>query len=184
MVIDWLLILLNLVFIVLFIRQIVIAIVALWTGYLSDVPFHKTNQRILAKLLDRLNLNSQSLIYELGCGEGSVAIKFVKKFNCQVFAIDKNLTLILVAKIRAWLAGTSHQITFKRADLFKIDVSRADLVYIYMLPEINKILAKKFSAEMKTKAILISWKFPLLDKNFKEIDRVGHKNQFFVYQRV
>ena len=53
-----------------------------------------------------------------------------------------------------------------------------------MLPEINKILAKKFSAEMKTKAILVSWKFPLLDKNFKEIDRVGHKNQFFVYQRV
>ncbi|MBU0576270.1 hypothetical protein KJ654_01240, partial [Patescibacteria group bacterium] len=62
----------QLIFLVLFIRQIAIVLISWWTGTQSDVPFQSTKKSVLKKLVKYLNFSPDQKIYDLGSGSGRV----------------------------------------------------------------------------------------------------------------
>ena len=92
--------------------------------------------------------------YDLGCSRGRLAISLKCQLpKLQVFAIDKNLVRICFAKARAFF--WRQKINFRLADIFEIDLSQADIVYIYLLPDIFPALEEKLSRELKPNSLVI-----------------------------
>lgn len=174
----WLIPLIQIIFIIFFVRQIIIAILALYGGVFYDVAYHPSNIKHLKELIRQLKLDKNAVIYELGAGDGRVSFTLADFFKFQMYAIELNYFLVYLGKIKAYLMKKNVQ--FIRQNLFATNLTRANLVYLYLSPAINKKLQQKLELELKKGSFVISYKFPFYSQKFRSIKN----HNYFVYQKV
>ncbi len=183
-----LIIALQLVLLVLLIRQVIITILAMWTGYFSDVPFHQTKTRIIDQV-SKIVREHEAPVFEapvfieLGSGAGRVSIGVAKQTKASITAVEKNWPLFKLSQLKSKLAGVDDQIRWLRKDLFKAKLEQADVVYLYLSPLVNQKLTPKLEKVLKPGANVISWKFLLESKMFKKSHKLSTK-QLHVYTKV
>ena len=125
-------------------------------------PFVSTHQSVI----DRITLDAAELkgkkIYELGCGSAKFLSALEKKFpEATLVGIEYSFLPWLIASIR--LAAASSKIKLIKKNIFKINLSDADLIYCYLSIKTMKELALKFKQECKPGTQIISYVFPLPD---------------------
>ena len=122
--------------------------------------------------------------YDLGCARGKLAVRLKTKFpDLEVWAIDKSLVRLFFARIRAlfW----KRKINFLRNDIFRLDLSQADVVYAYLWWDLLPMLEKKLQEELRPGSLIICNTSHLLSWKLKEV-RITHPEQpdfekLFVY---
>jgi len=149
----------ELVFILLFLRQILIVLISWWTGTQSDAPFESTKVSITKKLVEGLKLKEDQVIYDLGSGSGKLIYTLARYVKNPMVGVERNLPLYLISKARLFLSPHKNRITFLHQDLFDVDLSPADVVYIYLCPKTNRRIKTKFEKELKpgTTVIALRW---------------------------
>lgn len=119
-----------------------------------------TSAKIIDEILKRAKLKKGQVFLELGSGDGRVVRQAVKSFGVIGRGIDVNYLLILYSRLQAKLAKLEN-IDFKTQDVFKTDLSKADVIFVFLLPGLLKKLAPKFKNECKKKALIISHGFKI-----------------------
>lgn len=182
---GWFLLIIHLVFLVLITRQVIILALALWTWQVSDIPYETTPISASKKLLTKLDIQPGQKVFDLGSGDGQVAIKLALFTPANVIAIEKNLILHLTAKLK-WFFVNQPQgsLTLKRQDLFQTDLRKADYVYLYAVPATITKLLPKLISELKTETTLISWHFPVTHPKFKLIDKFSDRHTMYFYRKT
>ncbi len=173
----------QLILLILFIRQLFIFSLTIYTERTTDVPYHQTITKTVALVKDFCQRHNPNTFYELGCGQALVSRK-VAPFCQKVVAVDQNRILLWLGKMKTKWAGLAQKITFKQANLFEIDLSQADVVYLYLLTEVNQRLVPKLENELKKDTYVISWKFPLESQQFTLIQEDGSKDKLRIYRKV
>lgn len=173
----------QLVFLLLFIHQIVLVLIAWWTGAHSDVPFQSTKKSALHKLLKELNITPQHKIYDLGSGTGRVAFFFAQNTAAQVLGVEKNWFLYSWSQFKKKLFYPQLKVNFLRQDLFNTDLSTADLVYTYFSPRAYKKAQVKFEQEVRPGATFIAWRYPFTSKKFKLINQIQAQHTMYIYHK-
>ena len=64
-----------------------------------------------------------------------------------------------LAKIQNWFK--KNNLDIRRNDIFKVDLSKIDLVYCFLSVKMMKLLKNKFLKELKPGAQIISYQFRL-----------------------
>lgn len=106
-------------------------IIAIFT---TDAPFVPVPNGVENEIVENLELTSESILYDLGCGDGRVLIAAVKKFpNITAVGVEKGLFPYYIAK---WKTRKFQNIKIKREDIFKTDFSDATHVFTYLYPEV------------------------------------------------
>ncbi len=122
----------------------------------------KTMREILAIVKPKRG----SVFLDLGCGDGKVALWAAKTFGVEAIGVDVNPLLVAWARVKAMLthARTAH---FSVENAFKTDISRADYIYVFLLPKFLEELTPKFEKELKKGAMVVSHGFRIKtwDKN-------------------
>jgi len=77
-------------------------------------------------MLDLAAVTSRDVVYDLGCGDGRVAILAAKKFGARAVGVDVDATRIAEAAANAERAGVSTLVRFVRQPT--IDVSEATVL--------------------------------------------------------
>ena len=73
----------------------------------------------------------------------------------------------------------SHKVNFKVGDLFKTDFSKATVVTLYLLPDINRKLRPQLWRQLKVGTRVVSHDFDMGDEWPPEkVEKVGNKTLY------
>jgi SAM-dependent methyltransferase len=127
-----------------------------------DVIWVPSPPEVVAAMLDAAKVGSTDLVYDLGCGEGEILIAAAKR-GARGVGVDLDPERIRNAKVNATKAGVADRLTFIEQDLFKTDVSKASVVTLYLLPELNERLKPKLLQELRPGTPIVSHDFGMGD---------------------
>ena len=138
----------------------------------SDAPYVPTKMESIRKILKRARVKKDKKFYELGSGDGRVAIA-AAKLGANTVGIEQSWLRVLYSRWKASRQNSPRGLfcQFLHGDVFKKSYGDADTVYIYLLHKgVNK-LETKLKKELKKGAIVITqtYHFPNW-KPFKKID--------------
>lgn len=106
-------------------------------------------------------VDADSVIYDLGCGDGCVIIRAAEKYGARGIGVDIDPNLIRQARKAASAAGVSSRAKFYIKDIFDTDLSAATLVYLYLYPDSLKLLRPYLENKLKRGTMVACFSFAL-----------------------
>ncbi|MCL5280470.1 MAG: methyltransferase domain-containing protein [Planctomycetes bacterium] len=102
-----------------------------------DVIFVPTPQEVVDKMLELAQVTKDDVVYDLGCGDGRIVVTAAKKFGCKAFGFDVDPERIQESKENVEKNGVGNLATIEQKDIFTLDLSKANVVTLYLLPSLN-----------------------------------------------
>jgi len=102
----------------------------------KDVVWVPTPQVVVDKMLEMAKLTPGDYLMDLGSGDGRTVITAAKR-GASAMGIEYNPDMVELSKRNAEKEGVSSRAVFMKADLFETDLSRATVITMFLLPEIN-----------------------------------------------
>jgi SAM-dependent methyltransferase len=114
----------------------------------KDVMWIPTPDAMVTRMLEAAKTTRFDTVYDLGAGEGRIPIAAAKRFGARAVGIEYDPKLAALAKRNAERAGVADKVTIVQGDIFKEDWSKATVLTLYLLPDLNyqlrpQILAMK-----------------------------------------
>ena len=103
----------------------------------KDVVWVPTTNELLAIMLRTAKVNSTDLVYDLGSGDGRIAIAAAKDFGARAIGIEFNPEMAQLAQRNVDRSGVGDRVKIINGDIFVEDFSKATVVTMYLLPELN-----------------------------------------------
>jgi len=108
----------------------------------KDVVWVPTPQALVDKMLDLGRVTAKDHVIDLGSGDGRTVITAAKR-GARAMGVEYNPDMVELSKRNAAKEGLSDRATFVKADLFKTDFSKATVITMFLLPDINLKLRPK-----------------------------------------
>ena len=108
----------------------------------KDVIWVPTPQELVDKMLDMAKVTEKDYVIDLGSGDGRTVITAAKR-GAKALGIEYNPEMVELSKRNAAKEGTGDKASFVKADLFESDLSQAQVITMFLLPDINIRLRPK-----------------------------------------
>jgi hypothetical protein len=108
----------------------------------KDVVWVPTSQPLVNKMLEMAKVTPQDYVIDLGSGDGRTVIS-AAKLGARALGIEYNPDMVELSKRNAAKEGVTDKATFEKADLFESDFSKATVITMFLLPDINLRLRPK-----------------------------------------
>ena len=138
------------------VAMLLVAVPAISQDDYGDTPYVQTPQKVVDKMLEIAKVGPKDYVIDLGSGDGRMVITAAKKHGARGFGVDLDRRLVELANKRAAAAGVADRAVFYERDLYKTDISRATVVTIYLLPEVNLMVRPKLLATLKPGTRIVS----------------------------
>ena len=113
-------------------------------------------------MFELADLKSGELLIDLGCGDGRI-VNLAAKIGAKAIGIDLNAKLIDWAHRDSKVMGIDVNTSFIHGNLFDIDVSKADVVTMYLTTFANEEVRPKLEHELKNGARVVTHDFPITE---------------------
>jgi len=130
------------------------------TARRPDVVYVPTPQEVVDRMLDLAEVSRDDTVYDLGCGDGRIVVTAARKYGCKAvgFDIDPRRVEESLTNVRRNKVEELAQI--RREDIFKLDLSKASVVTLYLLPELNVKLIPQLK-KLKAGSRIVSHSFAM-----------------------
>jgi precorrin-6B methylase 2 len=108
----------------------------------KDVVWVPTPQAVVDTMLNLAKLTPQDFLIDLGSGDGRTVITAAKR-GSRALGVEFNHEMVELSKRNAASAGVAERAAFVEADLFETDLSKAQVITMFLLPTINLKLRPK-----------------------------------------
>src|SRR5207302_1520780 len=108
----------------------------------KDVVWVPTPQAVVDKMLDMAGVTPKDFVIDLGSGDGRTVITAAKR-GAHAMGVEYNPDMVELARNNARAAGVTDRVEFMQADLFETDLSKASVITMFLLPDINLKLRPK-----------------------------------------
>ena len=138
---------------------VVFIIMALYLVYqvltvlIIKVPHIKTKQNRLDKVLANLEVNSDTNIYELGCGTAEFLFQIEKQGAKKLTGFELSPLVYLQARLKTILKKSQAQI--KCQNFMQADLSQADIIYMFLVNSVVQQTWQKIKQEVKPGTIIV-----------------------------
>jgi len=102
-----------------------------------DVIYVPTPQDVVDMMLHLARVKKEDLVYDLGCGDGRVVVTAAKHYGCNAVGYDIDPDRIKEARANVKQNRVENLARIVRKDIFTLDLSRANVVFLYLLPDLN-----------------------------------------------
>ena len=102
----------------------------------KDVVWVPTPDAMVESMLDMAEVTPQDFLMDLGSGDGRTVIAAAKR-GLRAKGIEYNGDMVALARRNAAAAGVSDRAQFEEADLFETNLSQAQVLTMFLLPQIN-----------------------------------------------
>lgn len=157
-----------------------------YSDYSIYVPYVPTPENVVRKMLQIASVKPDDILYDLGSGDGRIVIIAVKEFNVKkAVGIELREDLVNHARRRIRDLRIEDRAVIIHGDMFKIDISEATVVTLFLLTSVNERLKPKLERELKPGARIVSHEFkipgwrPLREVVFYD---EGIKHVIYLYQ--
>jgi SAM-dependent methyltransferase len=128
----------------------------------KDVIWLPTGTELVSLMLKTANVGPQDLVYDLGAGDGKIAIAAAKEFGAKAVGIEYNKDMAAYAQRNANQSGVGHLVKIINGDIFVEDFSKATVITLYLLPDLN-IKLRPTILKMKPGTRVVSHAFTMGD---------------------
>jgi len=102
----------------------------------KDVVWVPTPNELVNAMLKLAKVTSDDFVIDLGSGDGRTVIA-AAKLGAHAIGIEYNPEMVALSKRNAEQEGVSGMTQFIEADLYEYDFSKATVITMFLLPEIN-----------------------------------------------
>lgn len=144
-----------------------------------DVHFVPTPQRVVDRMLALARPKPNEFLIDLGSGDGRIPITAAKRYGIKALGIDIDPVRIGEANRNAKKAGVTDKVTFRRENLFETDISKADIITLYLLERLNMKLRPRLLSELRPGARVVSHDFAMGDWQPDRYEKVANSTIYF-----
>lgn len=102
-----------------------------------DVVYVPTPHDVVAKMLELAKVAKEDVVYDLGCGDGRIVVTAAKQYGCRGVGFDINPVRVKESLENVRKNGVEKLVEIKEEDIFTLDLSKASVVTLYLLPSLN-----------------------------------------------
>jgi SAM-dependent methyltransferase len=123
-----------------------------------DVPYVTTPQNVVDAMLELAEVGPNDRLLDLGSGDGRIVITAARRFGTAGLGIEIDPTLVELSRRNASRQGVAQQARFMVADLLTADLTRFNVITMYLLPDVNLLLRSKLrSLPAGTRIVSHDW---------------------------
>jgi len=126
-----------------------------------DVPFVRTPQSLVDRMLQLADVDEDDVVYDLGSGDGRIPITAAQTHGARGVGIEIQPDLVQEARRNAEQAGVAGRVEFRQGDLFEADISEATVVTLYLLPDVNDRLRPTLVRQLEPGTRVVSHGFDM-----------------------
>ena len=153
-------------------------------------PFVASPLPVVRQMLTVADLKPGETFYDLGAGDGRTVIMAAQEFGARSVGVELREDLAKRALVTIHELGIQDRVTIVQDDMFNINLSPADVVFLYLTTSANDKVKPKLEKELKSGTRVVShdyeilgWK-PLKTENFCENPKLGYpSHSIYVYKK-
>lgn len=133
-------------------------------------PFVATPTSVVRQMLILAELKPDETLYDLGSGDGRAVIMAAKDFGATSVGVElrDDLTKRALTNINDLNLNDKTKIIQK--DIFDVDLSAANVVFLYLTTSANERIKPKLEAELKPGTRIVSHDYEILGWKAKKVD--------------
>jgi hypothetical protein len=143
----------------------------------KDVVWVPTPDELVDKMLRMAKATPQDYVIDLGAGDGKIAIAAAKSFGATSLGIEYNPDMVKLANCMVQVEGVTGKTKIIQGDIFKEDFSKANIVTMYLLPELNLCVRHRILS-MKPGTRVASHQFTMGDWNPDETAEFDYRTAY------
>jgi len=140
-------------------------------------PWWKTNKKTARAMCRLAKMNKNDIVYDLGSGDGTALIVASREFEVKGVGVEIDPLRAFISTLMIRINRVQGKIKIIRKNFYDVDISRASVVFVYLVPKALNRLLPKFRKELKPGTKIISYRYkmnlPLKDQD--------EKNQLMLY---
>lgn len=102
-----------------------------------DVVYVGTPYDIVSEMLRMAHVKKSDLVVDLGCGDARTLVLAAEKYGSHGIGYEIDPVMIRASRMNVEKNNVSDLVKIIQADIFTVDISKADVLPIYLLPELN-----------------------------------------------
>ena len=141
-------------------------------------------------MLQLAQLKPGEVLFDLGAGDGRTVIMAAKTFGARGVGVELREDLAKKALGTIHDNGLTDRVTIVNGDMFNVNLTSADVVFLYLTTSANEKIRSKLENELKKGVRVVShdyeivgWK-PVKVENFCENPQLGYPSHtIYLYQK-
>lgn len=143
----------------------------------KDVVWVPTPDELVSRMLKMAGTTPQDYVIDLGAGDGKIAIAAAKQFGATSLGIEYNPDMVKLAQCMVQVEGVTGKTKIIQGDVFKEDFSKATVLTMYLLPELNLRL-RPIILNMKPGTRVTSHQFTMGDWEPDETAEIEYRSAY------
>jgi SAM-dependent methyltransferase len=137
-----------------------------------DVLYVPTPQDVVDAMLVLARVSKDDVVYDLGCGDGRIVVTAAERYGARAIGYDIDPERVREARQNVAAHHVEQLVSIEQRDIFTLDLSRASVVALYLLPELNVKLLPQLE-RMKAGSRIVSHDFDIAGVVPKQVLRLG-----------
>jgi precorrin-6B methylase 2 len=125
-----------------------------------DVIFVPTPHEVVEVMLRLADVKKDDIVYDLGCGDGRIVVAAAKKVGCKAWGFDIDPQRVKESVENVKSNKVEDLVTIEEKDIFTLDLSKASVITLYLLPSLNVKLIPQLE-KMKPGCRIVSHAFDM-----------------------
>jgi precorrin-6B methylase 2 len=149
-------------------------------------PFDPTPQEVVERMLRLAAVKPGDLLYDLGTGDGRVAITAAKKYGIKAVGFETDPGLVKLARENVRKQGVEHLVEIRQEDFLTVDLSLPSVVTLYLSYDGNLAVRPRLMSQLKSGARVISYNFDMAEWQPKVaesyLDAAGNGHMIYLWE--
>jgi SAM-dependent methyltransferase len=158
---------------------LILIVVSLYWTRMVGGPWVPSSVQIVNRMMEMAKVGPEDVVYDLGCGDGRMLIAAAMRYHARAVGIEIDPLRYIWCQFLITILGQRKRIRIIFGNFFKKDLSEADVVLCYLMPDVLTKLEKKFKQELRpgTRVVSNRFTFPTLDM----VKEDGNASLYLVY---
>jgi len=149
---------------------------------MSVAPYVSSPEEVVRKMLDIARLRRGEILYDLGCGDGRIVIMAAKDYMAKAFGVEIREDLAAAAREQLKKLDLEGKAQIIQGDLFEVDLSKADVVTLYLTSSANEKLKPKLGRELRPNSRVVSHDFSITGWKPSEVSEEPRGHTIYLYK--
>jgi SAM-dependent methyltransferase len=132
-------------------------------GRSKNAPYFATPMPLVDRMIEMAGLNSDDVVYDLGCGDGRIVIRAAQLYGTRGLGVDLDPERIAESRANARAAGVENLVRFELKNVLEVDLEPASVIMIWLLPTQHLQLRPKLLKELRPGARIVGHSFDMGD---------------------
>lgn len=124
-------------------------------------PWWRTNRKVARMMCRLAKVGKDDVVYDLGSGDGTALIVAAKEFGAKGVGIEIDPLRLIISTLLLRCNRVKDKVRIFRKNFFDVDISKATVVFVYLVPKALSRLLPKFKKELKKGTRIVSYRYEI-----------------------